>query len=80
MAQDYRIVEKGGMFEPQMLYGCGAAPGMKWFPLNKNGYWADPSAYDFGLITKDSLMSLEEAKCAIESAKKINGLEPGMQP
>ena len=68
----YRVIEKHGEFEPQMLYNCGATPGLKWFPLDAEGYWADPSAFDFGLITIDSLMSREQAERAIDLAKEIN--------
>ena len=69
----YRIEPVHGGYEAQMLCQPGAAPGERWFPLNAAGYWSDPEAYSFGLISKrDVFATREEAASAIARARAIN--------
>jgi hypothetical protein len=73
----YRIVERGSGWEPQMLYRPGSSkftgPKGVWFPLNSQGYWLEPDAFDYGDVTKHApLPTREEAERAIERAKLIN--------
>lgn len=69
----YRIEAVHGGFEAQMLYQVGAVEREEWFPLLPNGYWSDPDAYSFGLISKRHVFATEaEAASAIRKAKEIN--------
>lgn len=69
----YRIEAVHGGYEAQMLYQCGATPHEVWFPLNQNGYWSDPDAFSFGLISKRHVFATRaEAAAAIRNAKAIN--------
>lgn len=70
----YRIDPAHGGYEAQMLYPCGAVPRDEWFPLNADGYWSDPDAYSFGLISKRNVFATQaEAAAAIRNARAING-------
>lgn len=70
----YRIAPVSGGYEAQMLYQCGAASRDEWFPLNAAGYWSDPDAFSFGLISKRDVFATEaEAAAAIRNARTING-------
>jgi hypothetical protein len=69
----YRVVEVPGGFEPQMLSTMGAVDGERWFPLNAEGYWLEPDAFSYGVITKHSIMTREEAERAVTRARAING-------
>lgn len=70
----YRIEAVHGGFEAQMLYQCGGVPREEWFPLNENGYWSDPEAFSFGLISNRHVFATQsEAARAIYAAKEING-------
>lgn len=69
----YRIEEVHGGYEAQVLYMCGAIEEEKWFPLNASGYWSDPDAFSFGLISKRDVFATQaEAHAAILKAKAIN--------
>lgn len=61
-----------------MLYPVGARRGIvEWFPLNENGYWSDPEAYSFGLISKRHVFSTrKDAALAIARARAINEARP----
>jgi hypothetical protein len=79
--QTYRIARRDGGFEPQVLYRPGVStfcgPKGVWFPLNSKGYWLEPDAFSYGLVTKHApLPNREDAKRAIERAKAINGNTP----
>lgn len=68
----YRIEAVDGGYEAQMLYNCGAVRRDEWFPLNQDGYWSDPDAYSFGLITRRHVFATQaEAHAAILKAKAI---------
>lgn len=70
----YRIAEVPGGYEAQMLYQCGGREREEWFPLNAEGYWSDPDAFSFGLITKRDVFATQaDANMAILKAKEING-------
>lgn len=48
-----------------------------WFPLNAEGYWADPEAFSKGLITRRCpLSSATEAEQAMWRARKLNLGDP----
>ena len=69
----YRVVRREGGFEPQMLYTRGMRDGRTWFPLNSQGYWLEPEAFSYGVVTRHApLTSREDADRAIERAKLIN--------
>lgn len=73
----YRVESVASGFEAQMLYQCGAVPWEEWFPLNEAGYWSDPDAFSFGLISKRNIFGTQaEAAAAIRRAKAINGDAP----
>ena len=75
--EQYRVVPVQGGYEAQMLYNCGAAAGDRWFPLNAEGYWSDPDAFSFGIISKRDLHPTREAAIqAIAKARAINGSVP----
>jgi hypothetical protein len=83
MSDQYRIEPVRGGFEAQMLCGCGAGADEKWFPLNPDGYWSDPEAYSFGLISNRHVFATrEEAARAIARARAINQapLQPPHEP
>jgi hypothetical protein len=67
-----------GSHEPQMLYNCGPkALGRRWFPLLPSGYWAEPDAYSYGVITvRSPLPTREDALRAVERARLINADRP----
>lgn len=70
----YRIEAVEGGYEAQMLYQCGAVNREEWFPLNAAGYWSDPDAFSFGLISKRGVFETQtSAAAAIRAAKAING-------
>lgn len=70
----YRIEAVADGYEAQMLYQCGAREEFVWFPLNAAGYWSDPDAFSFGLITRRDMFPTQvEAAAAIRNAKAING-------
>ena len=76
-AGQYRIEPVTDGFEAQMLYPCGAVEGEKWFPLNPDGYWSDPDAFSFGLISNRHVFETREAAArAIFKARAINGIPP----
>ncbi len=68
----YRIKRRFGGWEPQCSYTAGAVDGVFWFPLNAEGYWLEPNAFDYGKITKHIAMPKEDAKRAILRARAIN--------
>lgn len=77
----YRIVVRDGGFEPQMLYRAGSAaftgPKGVWFPLNSQGYWLEPDAFNYGLVTRHAVLpTLADAGRAISLAKAINDSQP----
>ncbi len=77
----YRIVRRDGGHEPQMLSTTGSAaftgPKDVWFPLNSQGYWLEPDAFNYGLVTKHApLPTRHEAERAILRAKAINDDQP----
>lgn len=70
----YRIEAVADGYEAQMLYQCGAVPREEWFPLNAAGFWSDPDAFSFGLISRrDTFSTQAGAAAAIRAAKTING-------
>jgi hypothetical protein len=69
----YRIAPVHGGYEAQMLYHCGAREAEEWFPLNPDGFWSDPDAFSFGLISKRHVFATQtEAAAAIRNAQAIN--------
>ncbi len=71
-SEQYRIKRVDGGFEAQMLYPCGAVDSEKWFPLNPQGYWSDPDAFSFGMISNRHVFATrEEAARAIAKARAI---------
>lgn len=77
MTHRYRIKKYEDGFEPQMLHSCGAIDVKRWFPLAATGYWAEPDAFSYGLITKRSVMpTREDAERAVQRAKLINSDMP----
>lgn len=70
----YRIEAVAGGYEAQMLYQCGMREREEWFPLNPDGFWSDPDAFSFGLISKRHVFATQaEAAAAIRNAEAING-------
>lgn len=70
----YRVAPYGYGFEPQMSYRCGGGV-EAWFPLNHEGYWLEPKAYEKAEVTQHIEMTQEEAERAIICAKRINGIQ-----
>ncbi len=66
----YRIVERDGGFEPQMLFHWKWGDGELWYPLHETGYWADTRAFETGRVTASSVMSREGAARAIARARE----------
>ena len=71
-AGEYRIVRRLLGFEPQYSYTAGMVKGVFWYPLNAEGYWLEPDAFNSGTITKHISMSRAEAKRAVLRARAIN--------
>lgn len=69
---EYRVEERDGGFEPQILSTAGKVDGEFWYPLNQNGYWLEPDAFSEGKITKRSIMTCDEAERAVLRARAIN--------
>lgn len=69
----YRIVANGDGYEPQQKYNAGHADGDFWFPLRENGYWLEPDAYNYGVITMHISMPREMAERALALAASMNG-------
>ncbi len=65
----YRLL-KG--WEPQQQYNMGMKLGLRWYPLNEQGYWLEPDAYNYGVITKHNYFTLGEAKRICLRAQAIN--------
>ncbi len=59
-------------WEPQHRYKIGASDGYKWFPLNGSGYWLEPDAYSYGVITKHNYFKRPEAIRITLLARAIN--------
>jgi len=74
---DYRIREVFGGFVPEMQYICRTGPRTSepmWVPLNRQGYWADPDAYSYGVIEETHVFSDRAiADRAVLRARAING-------
>ncbi len=70
---DYRVVEiYPDVCEPQIHYNAGNGK-MLWFPLDRDGAWAEPDAFSTAEITVTSLMTRAEAERAVTCARRING-------
>lgn len=68
----YRIVRRLTGWEPQHSYTAGCVDGVFWYPLNTEGFWLEPDAFNYGKITKHVAMPKEVAKRAILRARAIN--------
>lgn len=73
MKHEYRVVPYGDGYEPQMKYTMGRKDGTCWFPLNVEGYWLEPDAFNDGEVTMHISMPESVAKRAIVRATAING-------
>jgi hypothetical protein len=69
---DYRVTKTGRTFRPEMLFVTKDHPDGQWLPLNREGFWADPEAYNTGVVTKWVSMRKAEAERAVWRAMKIN--------
>lgn len=67
----YRIRWRWFGWEPQQRYNTGKGK-MLWFPLNAEGYWLDPDAYNTEKVTKRIVLPRHQAKRAILRAQAIN--------
>lgn len=77
----FRIVEAADGFEPQMLHTSARGPERVWYPLLATGYWAEPEAYSYGVVTKrNPLPTRADAERAIERAKSVNAERPIVAP
>src|ERR1700748_3112647 len=56
----YRIVRYGNGYEPQMSYSAGMVKGLFWYPMNADGYWLEPDAFNEGRITMHIAMTKPE--------------------
>lgn len=70
--RQYRVIRRAAGFEPQFSYTAGMVEGVFWFPLNAEGYWLEPDAFNYGKITKHISLPKEDAKRAILRAQAIN--------
>lgn len=68
----YRVRRRLGGWEPQHSYTAGAVDGVFWYPLNAEGYWLEPDAFNYGRVTKHIAMTYHEASRAILRARAIN--------
>lgn len=69
--REYRIRWRLFGWEPQQRYNTGLG-GMIWFPLNAEGYWLQPDAYNDGAVTHHVTMPRHDAERAILRARAIN--------
>jgi hypothetical protein len=74
----YRIVERDGMYSPQMSYPVRGQH--RWVSLKRDGYWADPDGWNIDPDDGEDVVVLMEtremAESAIMKAKTINGATP----
>ena len=69
----YRVVQIDGGHEPQMLCNAGLVKGEFWYPLNQDGYFAEPEAFNSGAPIGRYPIASDAAERAILRAMKING-------
>ena len=71
---EYRVVERDGMFSPQMGYLVRGRD--RWFSLNRAGYFADPDGWNVDPADGEEIVVLmqtrEMAEYAVAKAKAIN--------
>lgn len=74
MESEYRVIERDGWFSPQMSYLVRGQ--IRWFALNRDGYFADPWSWNTEPGDSDDAMMLlqsrEAADAAIVRAMRIN--------
>lgn len=68
---EFRIVEFGGGWEPQMSFTAGMVKGVFWYPLNPEGYWLQPGAFTDGNPTWRISLPKADAERAIVRASAI---------
>jgi len=72
MKYKYRIIPRIFGFEPQMRCNTTKTGKLFWTPLNAEGYWADPTSCDTGVVCKRSKMGLIAALRSVKNARVIN--------
>lgn len=69
----YRIKRRWLGYEPQMQYCSARGPSKVWFPINENGYWLEPDAYNYGIVTMHLVFkNKKDADAVILKAKSAN--------
>lgn len=75
----YRVIEINGWHSPQQ--SCLVRGAVRWFSLLRNGYFADPDAWNIEPEDHEDVVVLMEtremADAAIEKAKRINTKRQG---
>ena len=70
---EYRIIEDNGWFEPQIKYTSAKGAEEVWYSLNDAGYFLEPDAYNYGVVTKRLLFKERAfAESIVNRAKSVN--------